>query len=71
MGNTQICKECDTFEQKPDKQSLPPPSRSPVNINVVNSKEPTKLPGPKVISLADNKFRIEYGTGEVYEGEAK
>jgi hypothetical protein len=68
MGNNPICKECETFSQKGENNTLAASGRSPVTINVA-SKQSSRQ-GPKVEQLPGNRFRIEYESGEVYVGEA-
>lgn len=76
MGNDQICKQCDTFDTEKDTSSkLGTPIRDRITINVVRNNNTSEKQnqgspvGGAIENLGNNKFRIRYKGGEVYEGE--
>lgn len=76
MGNNEICKQCDTFDTEKDKSSkLGTPLRDRITVNVVRNNITTSEKQNhnseskgEIEDLGNNKFRIRYKGGEIYEG---
>lgn len=66
MGNNQICKECETTETTTNNNPQLNGSRQKVEVNIIKKKNEDRA--PIIEPLPDNKFRVKYGTGEVYIG---
>jgi len=72
MGNTEICKECETTETSKDQSLQKSQARQVISLTVHKNTSPNEPNNHiRIEIMEDNRAKITYEKGEIYEGEIK
>ena len=72
MGNTEICKECETTETSRDQSLQKSQARQVISLTVHKNTSPNEPNNHiRIEIMEDNRAKITYEKGEIYEGEIK